>query len=497
MVKLGSLNISTPRLIFEIEVQHSSKRAPTAFERMILSLYERFKQDKNYGALPLQQIFTEILGVPNSGDFLMFTLNELIAIDVIRCQKSLSEIGAICLLDIEVTERGNALINDNQLPSVMKKNTESVIYDPINKHLSKTVGIDLDKESKGHSLDVASFLGITPLDSIRNFILQQKYAWLDKDSSIDSVSITNESVAWSSISADVSIDDCKIDIAFQDDNYSHYVSALPGSSVLEQVLGNDLFGVPWGNSGDSHFIYEDKGNGSATDRFLPLGYVLKKHCDNSRVWLINSLELSWCSRLQISSGHVVVFFRSDAPESEFTLNWNEDNSGCHIEMGGKFPFEGYHLAIDGYLIQSLDSNITIGRDIITLPLAKAVATDGAQMQLKITLDQIEASVARADDLDDKLSPILWLTKELFWGSYVPKAASFCTTFVDIVEFLDKARDKAKHRWGNVDTADFEAPSREVLTEFLQQDINDDDEIAELSLTYHWLEEALSRSSNDT
>ena len=89
-MKLGSIDIAVPRLILEIEVQHSSKRAPTAFERIILSLHVRFKQNRNYGILPLQQIFAEILGVPNSRGFLVYTLGELIAVDVIRCHKPLS-----------------------------------------------------------------------------------------------------------------------------------------------------------------------------------------------------------------------------------------------------------------------------------------------------------------------------------------------------------------------------------------------------------------------
>lgn len=490
-MKLGSIDIAVPLLVFDIEVMHSSKRALTAFERMILSLHARFKKNNNYGILPIQQIFAEILGVPNSNSFLAFTLSELIAIDVIRCQKSLSEISAIRLSDIEVTERGSALIKDNRLPSVIRKNTERVVFEPVSRRFSDPARIDLGKEAGDHGLDAAPFMGTTPLESIRDYISQQNYAWLDETSCIDSVSVTAEAVAWSNISAEVGIDGRKIDIEFQDDIYTRYVSELPSASVLERVLGKELFtGMPWGFTRSSHFSYEKNGTGSATDHFFPLGYVLNNFCENSRVWLINLQGLSWYSQLQVLPGHVVVSFRPDMPKSELSLTWNENNNGCHIEIGGVFPLEGYHLVVDGYLIQLLDTEVTIGRDVVTLPLVKAVASKEAQIILREILDQIETSVASVDDLDDKLIPIMWLAKDCLLNTYIPNSASVCTTFVGIVELLDKVRDTVKQRWNSLDAVELDNASMKVLAEFRQRGAAQDEEylngISELSSKYHWL-----------
>ena len=230
---------------------------------------------------------------------------------------------------------------------------------------------------------------------------------------------------------------------------------------------------------------------STSNHFLPLGYLLNKYCENSRVWLINSQGLPGYLQSQILPGHIVISVCPDMPESKVTVAWNKNKSGCHIKIGGAFPFEDYHLAVDGYLIELSHSEVTIGRGAVTLPLGRAIASEYTQEALQEILDQIEAVVARVDDLDDKLSPILWLTKDHFWSVYVPKMASLCETVVDVVDLLDKVRDVAMQHWDSHDVENFNATSRAVLDEFRQRGTTQDkearSEIIRLSTSYHWLD----------
>ena len=109
-MKLSDIRIGVPLLRLETRIFHATPRKPTAFERIVLGMTERFAQNASFNNIPVERLFIDVLCVSDPGPLVTPTLSELMALDVIRCMGDIEALDTLILRDIEITERGQKMI---------------------------------------------------------------------------------------------------------------------------------------------------------------------------------------------------------------------------------------------------------------------------------------------------------------------------------------------------------------------------------------------------
>ena len=104
---------------------------PTAFEKIAVKVIGRFANDDTYSTWSMNQVFTDILGIPEPDFILQRTLDELCVKGIIRCEHSVSDTARQQLHSFSLTEQGKRLQCENILYGVAQERSEDYQYDPI------------------------------------------------------------------------------------------------------------------------------------------------------------------------------------------------------------------------------------------------------------------------------------------------------------------------------------------------------------------------------
>jgi hypothetical protein len=240
MILIDNLKIGFPILFFgDVQVQYTAPCIPTAFEKILIKICNKFSKDDGYGGVPVKRLFNDILGVPDCDVMLKQTIDELNAINAIRCFKNTDELEMILLRDLTLTERGQRLQKDGILQGVAWTRQMEFYFDPITKELqTKLFGTGTKPK---YAVDETYFMEQFPDQQIREYLEQIKQngndSQLTKNAVIDSVTSNNNlAVRWNCVFADIELQKGQLNFFVRNAEYGTYINSMAAETVFEMFL---------------------------------------------------------------------------------------------------------------------------------------------------------------------------------------------------------------------------------------------------------------------
>jgi rRNA-processing protein FCF1 len=206
-MNLGSYSVGFPVFELESSVTFQTVRSPTVFERMVMKLCHRYRDEPAIAGMTFQEVFEDVFGVAAAAELVGPCIENLMFMGVIT-RPSGNDIMSARIQDVLLTTDGVAFLDRDRLPGRSKQTTVKHIYLP----LLRTV--KLNKGNHGHKeyidLPRVSSTAFQPTDSsllVRNALMNEKHAWKSANTEIHAIESTIVGTIWESQKIDISIDD--------------------------------------------------------------------------------------------------------------------------------------------------------------------------------------------------------------------------------------------------------------------------------------------------
>ncbi len=205
-MNLGTFAVGFP--VFEIEssVTFQTVRSPTAFERMVMRLCHRYKDEPAISEMSFQAVFEDVLGVAASRELVGPSIENLMFLGVIS-RPATDNVMSVRLGDVSLTPDGVSFLERDRLPGRSKQTTVKHIYLPLSKSVKPAKGAHSFKDSI--PLPRVSANMLMPTDSsaqVRSALLNEKHAWKSANTEIHAVESTVTGTLWELLQIEVTID---------------------------------------------------------------------------------------------------------------------------------------------------------------------------------------------------------------------------------------------------------------------------------------------------
>lgn len=426
---LGQVRVSFPVLRIGTRVYHSTPRPPTAFERVLLRLCDRFGNDPTYNNISLERIFIDILGVADPDPVVQPTVQKLLDLDVLRCRRDITSIGLVAIRDFEITDRGRSMLSDDMLPARSQEAEVTHLYDPVRgRFLSETESKLLRRQPSSASLDETAFLDVYPEEEIRQQVLEGRHPWWHEGSRIERIERVDTEVQWVEVQGDVELADGVVRISLRDKNQTAHLNSLPGDELFARVLRPILVGA-----GAERFpvdllapVESVQIAGDDETTWLPLPRALGEFPDAENVWLVNPVS-SVSVPDEPPSGRCFIIFDEADHSEPVSIQWNPAGDGVVVHLSEAFPAPGGILASPRWLLLAHRVRVQIGRDGHDIPLACRTANSDQLASVRAALHELSLTLIQRTDEADALAPALWMDSEEYWDMLLGRLEANCAS----------------------------------------------------------------------
>ena len=294
-MNLGQVRVSFPVLQLKTRVFHSTPRPPTAFERMLLKLCDRFGSHATYNSISLERVFSDILGVAEPNLTVQPTLQELLDLDVLHCHRSTTSLGKITIRDLEITaERGRQMLTDGMLPAQAQEADVTHFYDPVRRRfLSEKESRLLRRQPLSSSVDHTVFQDVYPEEEIRQRVPLDGYAWWHERSRIERLVRQGTEVQWLEVQGSIDLEGGVLRVTLRDKDQTNYLNSLPGEELFNRILAPSLVGG-FPDSFQATLLAPTESaqlNNDNEATWLALPPLLEEFPGTEKVWLVNPRSL--------------------------------------------------------------------------------------------------------------------------------------------------------------------------------------------------------------
>ncbi len=406
-MKLTDIRIGAPLLRIKTRIFHATPRKPTAFERVILSMSEKFGNDVSFNKIPLERLFVDILCVVDPGPLVTPTLSELAALDVIRCIGDIEALDTLVLSDIEITERGKRMISEDMLPAKSMQNDETYYYDPIRQQLlseSESKAYRLDDPPK-LSIDASVFEDIFPEEQIRGHIHRAGYRWFSAASHIERLEPQSVQILWKDTPCAIEVNSGVLTITSEDENLSSYLSALESEDSYNRFI------FPVFESHNLHpeampILDIENLDHSAIETF-PVSQVLSKWPDRVRFVIPGLDHVDNVIPEQAPPHQAIIVYHEDAAAENLFFEWNQERNGCKLKIKGEHPFPDSLQVTDQENLRCHRIQVKHGNETRQLLVVCHIPVSREDEFLKEPLRRLSALTNEIAGKGDMKAAVLW------------------------------------------------------------------------------------------
>ncbi|GHS94828.1 hypothetical protein AGMMS50276_08440 [Synergistales bacterium] len=364
-MELERIRVGFPILKLGVQIIHATPRHATAFEKVLLDLCFRFRGNNQQTALTLDAVFRNILGVSSPSAFVSSAIDELIGLNVLRCDKDINAYEKIQISDLTLTELGKSMASSGLLPAKPYTQDMELCYDPIkDKLLTESEKNTLSSNAPAISLDAGLFSGVFPEEGIRKYI--SNCDWLRKDSQIESVMLTSEAIAWRSFPATVEMNDNIMSIVLKDTAQNKYIGELNADDVYSRFI-KPVFSHPVESLLET--VENVPQDDNATPKYTSITKAVedfeKQEAQSSLLLTDGYRNISSFVSYEPKTGQIVLIF-NPTNKDEVDIKWNTAHDGCIVDIKGVF---GGLLASKRSFVRAMNVTVKIGHESYQIPLA--------------------------------------------------------------------------------------------------------------------------------
>jgi rRNA-processing protein FCF1 len=206
-MNLGTYAVGFP--VFEIEssITFQTIRSPTVFERMVMRLCHRYREEPAVAEMTFQAVFEDVLGVTSAPELVGPCIENLMFLGVIT-RPAAQDFMSARLQDVSLTQEGISFLERDRLPGRSKQTTVKHVYLPLLRGLKPNKGAHGYKDSI--PLPRISSNALLPADStalVREALTGEKHAWKSANTEIHAVESEVVGTLWESQKIDISADE--------------------------------------------------------------------------------------------------------------------------------------------------------------------------------------------------------------------------------------------------------------------------------------------------
>lgn len=468
-MELARVHIGLPVLKIEVRIFHATPRPPTAIERVLLRIHDRFRNDTNYNNIPLEHIFADFLGVADPVLMLASTLQELITLGIIRCQGDIETMDSICLLDIEITERGQRMLAEDMLPAIASESIENFYFDPISMSLLlSTDQSGLHAQEPTYSFDANVFLEMFPEEQIRAQLLRDKYTWRNPACKIEQIERQSVAVLWRDTHAHLSVEQGELQIRFKQMEVTTYINSLSSDELYHRLIDPALGIAQYSeaNLKDFPVCGIEEANGDIR-KWVTLSQTLNDFPASNRVWLVDGNSSLVLCPDHAGRCQTIICFNPSIGTEDIVVKWNEARDGCLVIVRDVYPLQDTLFASHEYIFRGRRVRLKVGRDEQIVPLVLFCSATGDVADISDTLDRL-AIVLRSLNIDDcEYIPAFWEDEEKFWRNYANRVVECQSGLAEKLLKLDESREKFERIVGGITDKEWDSTFIRVVSDHFE------------------------------
>jgi rRNA-processing protein FCF1 len=475
-VDLTQIRVGFPILQLKTRVYHATPRSPTAFERALLGICDRFGKDATCNNIPIERIFVDIMGVADPSPVLSPTIQELVSMDVLRCQGDAESLDILILRDLEITERGRQMLAEDMLPAKSQENDEVFLYDSVRKRLlSTSEAKSFRAQSPALALDASVFEEVFPEQEIRTQILAGEYSWWNSSSRIERIERQSVSMLWRETAATVTVEESVLRFSFKDTEQTNYVASLTVEDVQRRILA-PTFNVD--RALDERVaafpLSELDGAGSADARWMPLSSALRDFPGNARLWLLDVAAAYVARPKEANSHQVIICFDPSRDTDAIQVTWNEARDGCLVDVKEAFPLDDVLIASNEGVVRGRRVRVKVGQEVVDLPMALYQSASIDNPGIVSSLSHIAVLLREGGMEDDALVPALWQPQVQFWREIVAQSEARALRLMEKLSTLQQIRKRFVELAGPLLPEAWDNVVADVVCDALKSDIELDE-----------------------
>lgn len=394
--------IGFPMIRFEVTVRYSYPRPLTIFEEAILRLVRDFSRQPAYRGMTLQEIFEQILGVPDADQVVLPVVQELFDIGALLCRRQLGSMQQITLADLELSESGKKFLRQGKLAAVTNERTETVYYDPVLEQFQQDGPVETTRpEAHVPEPETAS---VFPEARFRQWYERKPPAWLPDGAEVVSCSGKFLGIRWASRTATLGWRNETLALDCGDPKRTHYVESL-SKSLAERHLFTPLL-MYGSNLRESSPSFPAPSRQSVPpdgpETILPLHEARQALASQGPYVLVNAQQVGWAPGSL--GARCVIQLGTQAAEPEVSQTGNQT-----VISWSKLPEEdgwlgaGPTLTVWGRIV---DFRIARGR--MRAPLGVLVEHQALPEELAGLLKRLADALMKTEHA---ALPALWLEPE--------------------------------------------------------------------------------------
>jgi len=469
-MELTQFEVGFPILKIAASVYQVSPRSPTALERILLEICDRFGNDTTYNNISLERIFIDILGVADPGPVVLSTIRELVTLDVLRCQINLESLDILILKHLEVTKRGRQMHSEGMLPAQSQMIEEEFFYDPVRKKLLSALEIKSCRPQPPKiALDSSVFGEVFPEEQIHTHILAGKYPWWNESSQIERVMRQSVVILWWHTPAILTVEQKQLRITFKDGDHTNYVNALNTEEIQRRLL-NPTFGIehyPEKRLANLPLYDFDTPDGDNVI-FTPIPLALGDFPGDGRFWIVDR-SAAWvpCPD-QANTRQAIICFNNSREPGSIDVKWNERRDGCIIDVYGDTPFKDNILSSDKSIIHGRRIRVKVGQDILELAVALRQNISFSNSVIGDSLLHISAALRQHERDDYAIAPAFWQSQSTFWSETLEQISGHSQPLNKILDHLRSTRNRFTEIAGALSPEIWEGVVSKTVCKFFEQ-----------------------------
>jgi hypothetical protein len=469
VMQLAQFRLGVPILRLNIRFHHSTPRHPTAFERVLLRICDRFHANEAYNSIPINRLFSDFLGVADPDALLEPTLQELVKLSVLRTKSIDLRIDQSSLRELEVTDLGRNMLVDDQLPSHLQMTDETFLYDPVSKVLLSQIEGKVVRDNPPEiCVDGTVFKELLPEGQIRMHATQAGYPWWNKSSRIERVECHSESqICWREVAVTILSDGAAVTFETKNPDQAAYINGLPPLDLYQRLLLPAFTGHSneWGNCRelppceladciDGESVWTSVANAE-----------MRASAENS-VWLVDKSSPHIAIRDNAASKQALICYDTADDPGMVQIQWNEAHDGCMVKVGIPFPIPGLTLASTGEAISCHRVEVDIHGERHDLPMAKVELAQTPRQDVLSALARVEELLGNSTMENAEIIPALWTLPADYWS----RAASVTSRSAgDISKKVDRLLNMREHftrLQGNIESSIWDDAVTRVVEDHL-------------------------------
>lgn len=247
-MNLGTYPIGFP--VFEIEssVTFQTIRSPIVFERMVMRLCHRYREEPAVAEMTFQTVFEEGLGVAEAAELIGPCMDNLMFLGVIT-RPDAQDIMSARVCDVSLTQEGIAFLERDKLPGRPKQTTIKHVYLPLLRSVKASKGAHGYRDSIPSPRISAKTL--LPADSaalVRSALVGEKHAWKSENTEIHTVESAVSGTFWENQQIDIAIDESgALTISGGSKEFQKWIDQADSELIWQEIL-NPILNPP--QSGD-------------------------------------------------------------------------------------------------------------------------------------------------------------------------------------------------------------------------------------------------------